>query len=218
MSAALYVGNLPFDVNPSELRAWFEQCGEVKDVRLVEPGESGRARGFAVVIMHLESSAALAIQRLDGSILEGRALSVTRMEGRALAWGGAPVKERPKLDDSTSAFIGSERRSEAAKARALVRVQQQFRERTNMTYELDCSGTPLVVRVFFPAGDRPVESRWRVDAHTLPGSPVSSASASSRALALELLARSWHDQDAERVPTKLDWDGVVSAMAAVRAI
>lgn len=234
MSSALHVGNLPFDVSSSELRAWFEQCGEVKEIRILEPGEAGRPRGFATVIMHHERAATLAIQRLDGAILEGRALSVTRLEGRPLTPSSAPRKDRRSTSAGARAASAITERpghavarerplaresagDAAAGDRSLVRVLQQFRERANMTYELDCSGTPLVVRVFFPV-DGSSAAGWRLEAYTLPNSPVSTATASSRALALESIARSWHDEDAGRAPSKVDWDGVARAMASVRAI
>ena len=73
-----------------------------------------------------------------------------------------------------------------------VRITQQFRERNSMTYELDCSGVPLVLRVFFPVADS--ESCWRIEART--GHPLqgleASASASSRAEAFQTIARDWH--------------------------
>lgn len=96
-----------------------------------------------------------------------------------------------------------------------VRIVQQFRERHNMTYEIDCSGTPLVLRVFFPPEDAP-SGQWRIEASAGQTQPVS-ASAASRAQALQSVAQCWRDRTPETV-ANLDWNGVTQAMTSVRAI
>jgi hypothetical protein len=96
-----------------------------------------------------------------------------------------------------------------------VRITQQFRERRNMTYELDCSGVPLVLRIFFP--ENAPDASWRIEActgNTVPASSVS-ASASSKALALQGIAQNWREAMPRSV---LDWDGVAKAMTSVRAL
>lgn len=98
------------------------------------------------------------------------------------------------------------------------RITQQFRERHNMRYELDCSGVPLIVRVFFPNAGASA-STWRIEAMTsdATGSPVAQAHAASRAEALQMIAEAWH----ETMPptsSKLDWTGIAEAMTAVRAL
>jgi len=99
-----------------------------------------------------------------------------------------------------------------------VRITQQFRARHNMTYELDCEGVPLVINVFFPVSDSGVEE-WRIEAqskHTEPAS-FASASAASRALALQHVAQRWRETMPVSV-SNLDWNGVAQAMTAVRAL
>lgn len=96
-----------------------------------------------------------------------------------------------------------------------VRITQQFRERRNMTYEFDCSGVPLVLRVFFP--ENAPDANWRIEAcssNNIPATPVS-ASASSKALALQSIAENWRETMPRSV---LDWDGVAKAMTSVRAL
>ncbi len=96
-----------------------------------------------------------------------------------------------------------------------VKITQQFREAHNMTYELDCSGSPLIVRVF-PISD----AEWRVEARTSAGDDavVVSATASTRAHALEEVAAWWRNNTAARALTTFDWTAVAQAMSGVRAI
>lgn len=42
------------------------------------------------------------------------------------------------------------------------RITQQFRELENTTYELDCSGVPLAIRIISPVGNS-TTSTWRVE-------------------------------------------------------
>ncbi len=99
-----------------------------------------------------------------------------------------------------------------------IAITQQYRERHNMTYELDCAGQRLIVRVFFPATDgAPV---WRVEARTddTPQAVVVAAVAASREVALGDVSTAW---DAASLPgggPSFDWAAVTRAMQAVRAI
>jgi hypothetical protein len=98
------------------------------------------------------------------------------------------------------------------------RITQQFREPQNLTYELDCVGVPLVVRIFFQPEDRS-SSEWRIEARAgrEPDVSVATATAPSRALALQAIAAGWSDTAVPAV-SRIDWDGVTQAMALVRAI
>ena len=97
------------------------------------------------------------------------------------------------------------------------RITQQFRERHNMTYELDCGGAPLVVRVF-PLQGAP--ATWRIEARATDASDavVATATASSPAVALERVAEWWRDNAAPRALAPLDWNAIAEAMTAVRAL
>jgi hypothetical protein len=100
-----------------------------------------------------------------------------------------------------------------------VRITQQFRERHNMTYELDCAGARLIVRVF-PLGDDEPCSEWLVEARTGNASDdvVASATAPSRAIALDRVAQWWRDNTASRSLGTFDWSAIAQAMASVRAV
>lgn len=98
------------------------------------------------------------------------------------------------------------------------RLTLQFRELHNMTYELDCAGIPLVVRVFFAVGAG-ADARFRAEVRAthVHGVSEASATAPSRAQALESIAKSWLETAAPAV-SSIDWDGVKQAMTTVRAI
>lgn len=109
--------------------------------------------------------------------------------------------------------------AKAAEKKASVRVTQQFRERHNMTYELDCSGARLIVRVF-PLDDADPPREWRVEARVSDqcDAVVATATGLSRAAALEAVASWWRDNGPAQSLAPYDWNGVAKAMAAVRAI
>lgn len=102
--------------------------------------------------------------------------------------------------------------------RRKVRITLQFRERHNLTYEIDCDGIPLVLRVFFAVGEG-AAAQWRVEARAghVEDPSIASATEPSRAQALESIAKGWRASAAPEV-SSIDWDGVTRAMTAVRAI
>ena len=90
----IYVGNLPFSANESEVRELFSQHGTVESVSLIMDRETGRPRGFGFVEMS-RADATRAIQNLNGKEMGGRALRVNEAQERT-AGGGAPRGAGPK--------------------------------------------------------------------------------------------------------------------------
>ena len=88
MNNRLYVGNLSYGVTDDALRSCFAECGEVTDMRIMLDRETGQPRGFAFVTMKSEGDATNAIKKLDGALLDGRALRVNVAEERGRAGGG----------------------------------------------------------------------------------------------------------------------------------
>jgi RNA recognition motif-containing protein len=89
MGTRLYVGNLPFDVDESQLRTLFTGEGRtVTEVKMVTDRETGRPRGFAFVEMGSQADANAAIQELNGKDLGGRALTVNEAREREQRGGG----------------------------------------------------------------------------------------------------------------------------------
>jgi len=84
MGTRVYVGNLPFDMDQSALRALFEEGGRlVADVKIITDRDTGRPRGFAFVEMESQSDAQAAIQALNGRQVGGRSLTVNEAKEQA---------------------------------------------------------------------------------------------------------------------------------------
>ena len=78
----LYVGNLPFSATEAEVRALFEQQGEVDSVKIINDRETGRPRGFCFVDMPPDA-AQKAVANLNGFAMGGRPLRVNEARERA---------------------------------------------------------------------------------------------------------------------------------------
>ncbi|HEX9848606.1 MAG TPA: RNA-binding protein [Acidimicrobiia bacterium] len=83
MSTNLYVGNLTFQTNTSELQSLFSQYGEVTDAQVITDRETGRSRGFGFVEMGSSEAAQKAISALDGRDVNGRSLKVNIAKPRS---------------------------------------------------------------------------------------------------------------------------------------
>ena len=81
----LFVGNLPFSVDESQVRELFEQHGTVLSFNMINDRETGRPRGFGFIEMST-SDAQNAISALNGHMLGGRAMKVNE----ALERSGGP--------------------------------------------------------------------------------------------------------------------------------
>jgi RNA recognition motif-containing protein len=89
MGTRLYVGNLPFDVDESQLRTLFQEGGrEVTEVKMITDRETGRPRGFAFVEMASQEHAQAAINAMNGKEVGGRALTVNEAREQAPRGGG----------------------------------------------------------------------------------------------------------------------------------
>jgi cold-inducible RNA-binding protein len=88
MNNRLYVGNLAFHTTEDTLLQVFGSCGTVMEAKLVIDRESGRSRGFAFVSMSTDAEANAAIEQLNGTDLDGRALRVNIAEERRPGGGG----------------------------------------------------------------------------------------------------------------------------------
>jgi len=87
MGNRLYVGNLPFSADESQIRDLFSQKNRtVSEVKLVTDRDTGRPRGFGFVEMGSSEEADGAIRDLNGHSMDGRALTVN--EARERTGGG----------------------------------------------------------------------------------------------------------------------------------
>ncbi len=87
MGTRLYVGNLPFSADESQIRELFSQKNRtVSEVKLVTDRDTGRPRGFGFVEMGSHEDADGAIRDLNGHDMDGRPLTVN--EARERTGGG----------------------------------------------------------------------------------------------------------------------------------
>ncbi len=88
----IYVGNLSYDMKEDELRALFEEHGQVESVSIIKDNFSGQSKGFGFVMMPNRDEAQRAISTLNGRDIKGRALTVNearpRPEGARSGGGG----------------------------------------------------------------------------------------------------------------------------------
>lgn len=84
----IYVGNLSYDTNESDLRGAFEEHGEVTSAAVITDRDSGRSKGFGFVEMSNDEEAKAAIAAMDGAELQGRQLKVNEARPRADRGGG----------------------------------------------------------------------------------------------------------------------------------
>jgi len=89
MGKRLYIGNLSYSVNESDLRDAFSAEGyEVAEVKVVMDRDTGRPRGFAFVELTTDEGAQKAIENLNGRDLQGRTITVSEARERTGGGGG----------------------------------------------------------------------------------------------------------------------------------
>jgi cold-inducible RNA-binding protein len=76
MSKKLFVGNLSFQTTETDITTAFESFGPVESVSIITDRDTGRSKGFGFVVMTDADGADKAIAQLNGSQLDGRALTV----------------------------------------------------------------------------------------------------------------------------------------------
>ena len=74
----IYVGNLNYKVQESNLKEVFETYGTVDSVKIIQDKISGRSKGFGFVEMPDDNQAQSAIDNLNGSEFLGRNLVVNQ--------------------------------------------------------------------------------------------------------------------------------------------
>ena len=95
MEKKLYVGGLSYNTTEDTLRSLFEKVGEVTSVTVITDRDSGRSKGFGFVEMANDQGAKAAIEKYNGTELDGRRLTVNEAKPQApksnrggSSWGG----------------------------------------------------------------------------------------------------------------------------------
>jgi cold-inducible RNA-binding protein len=78
----IYVGNLPKTITENIVREAFEAFGEVSEIKLIKERFTNELRGFGFVEMPSKKQGQEAIEKLNGSVLEGRNIVVNESQKR----------------------------------------------------------------------------------------------------------------------------------------
>lgn len=89
MNNKLFVGNLPFSATDASLQDLFQAAGKVESVKIITDRDTGRSKGFGFVEMSSDQEANDAIAKLNGTDVDGRAITVS------IARPQAPRERRP---------------------------------------------------------------------------------------------------------------------------
>jgi RNA recognition motif-containing protein len=84
----LYVGNLTYQVDSSQLEQLFSQFGTVQSAQVIQDRDTGRSKGFGFVEMDSEAEAQAAIDGLNDREHDGRRLTVNEAKPREDRGGG----------------------------------------------------------------------------------------------------------------------------------
>ncbi|MBT4399045.1 MAG: RNA-binding protein [Bacteroidetes bacterium] len=78
----IYVGNLSYGVDESQLKGIFEQYGEVSSVKIINDKFTGRSKGFGFVEMEDDDAARQAIEEMNGHSVDNRNMVVNEARPR----------------------------------------------------------------------------------------------------------------------------------------
>ncbi len=88
MAKKLYVGNLTYNVNESDLEALFAPFGTVQSAQIIVDRDTNRSKGFGFVEMDTDAQAQAAIQGLNAREHDGLNLTVNEAKPREPRSGG----------------------------------------------------------------------------------------------------------------------------------
>ena len=76
MATKLFVGGLSWDTTDDSLKTFFAQAGNVVSASVISDKFTGRSKGFGFVEMGSEEEAKETVAKLNGQMLDGRAIAV----------------------------------------------------------------------------------------------------------------------------------------------
>lgn len=79
----IFIGSLPYSLQESELKGFFEEYGEVSSVKIITDKFTGKSKGFGFVEMADDAQALKAIEELNGAEVSGRTIIVNKSEERS---------------------------------------------------------------------------------------------------------------------------------------
>ena len=91
--AKIYVGNLSYGTSEGELRDYFSQYGDIKDIKLISDFQTGRSKGFGFITFSSDEEGKNALEA-NGQELDGRKLNVNTAKDDARRGGGGGGRDR----------------------------------------------------------------------------------------------------------------------------
>lgn len=88
MAKKLFIGGLDFKTTDTSLNDGFAQFGTITEAKVVMDRETGRSRGFGFVTFSDNAAADAAINAMNGSMLDGRAVRVNEAQAPSGGGGG----------------------------------------------------------------------------------------------------------------------------------
>lgn len=117
----IYVGNLDYKVTEFAVRRLFEPYGAIEDIAMATDKETGKPRGFAIVMMRDHDEAKTAISGVQGRRLMGRALVVNEAIKKKGSQKGEKPREPATSGARSSGGAGGSRASYRTRASASAR-------------------------------------------------------------------------------------------------
>eukprot|EP00930_Biecheleria_cincta_P039486 TRINITY_DN27141_c0_g1_i2.p1 TRINITY_DN27141_c0_g1~~TRINITY_DN27141_c0_g1_i2.p1 ORF type:complete len:992 (-),score=149.90 TRINITY_DN27141_c0_g1_i2:22-2997(-) len=119
LDCTVFVGNLPYDVNESELRSVLNRVGRVSSLRLAHNRDTSESKGFAFCDYSSKEVAALAVSKLDGEMVGNRRIRLSAsgeppktgdngvtIKGLPSSWSESQLQEFLKSSTSEVSFRG----------------------------------------------------------------------------------------------------------------
>jgi RNA recognition motif-containing protein len=78
----IFIGNLPYKIQESELRELFEDYGELTSLKIITDKQTGQSKGFGFAEMPDRESALKALEDLNEAEIYGRHIVVKEAEDR----------------------------------------------------------------------------------------------------------------------------------------
>jgi RNA recognition motif-containing protein len=91
----IYVGNLSKKITKEDLQKAFEKFGQVSTIKLKKDLFTGEPKGYAFVVMTVQTEAEAAIEGLDGKKIKGTEIKVNRARSHDYKQNAGKKKGRP---------------------------------------------------------------------------------------------------------------------------
>src|ERR1700722_8492320 len=88
MNKKLYIGGIPYSFDNNKLENLFSESGTVVSAKVIIDRDTGRSKGFGFVEMGSAEEAQQAIKRLNGSVQDGKTITVNEAKPERERTGG----------------------------------------------------------------------------------------------------------------------------------